>query len=336
MQEFALIYTRYSETIDFLYSHNTFSFDDFDVLTSFFERILPHRRTLVSSVHISADFTYRRTGNSAKFAQTFVQTSLQTSGPSYRHLTPWERCCIVLGLRPRLRNLIVTSSPLNTNYAGADASIVRDFLKTLNNFQVDRKFSLSWPSGNSAMPRLVWWGSKRNIPPNPRFEVRWQSSHDRLELLAFFIPFHVQCLHCNSYKLIRKGTEGLAETMLTRMENQEYYQLINRSVPLADPKVTRYWTFHTHCGGWIEFQYDWVEKTWSVTQGAKKISDEKAERYLAKNKGSYPDFGSAHERLQGLSIKPHPTVSANTDNSGKVIDIPTREVFYQIAGWTKI
>jgi hypothetical protein len=170
-------------------------------------------------------------------------------------------------------------------------------------------------------------------PAKTNFEIRTIMKHDGLELLTFFFPFHVQCLHCQTPSIIRKGTRGFAEATTRRVQSQDPPPPYGMA-PLNDPETTRYWTFHVSCGGWIEFQYEWEEKQWSATQGAREVTDEEMDAHFKESKACKLQGESAHQRLQGLSIKSHPALGAySTDISGRAIDVPARDLIYQWAGW---
>ncbi|KAF2193748.1 hypothetical protein K469DRAFT_745230 [Zopfia rhizophila CBS 207.26] len=321
----------YSETINFLYSHNTFSFDDFNVLIIFTSNILPHRLKLVSSIHISWCFT-RNDRPYAFNSRSFVRIP----SPPNDNLETWQKCCRILDTLPSLKSLKITPSLPYDRPSGRDFDLIQTFLSKLNDVYVDGPFEVSipWPDKTHIWVPARWSNNNRILPwpQNPNFELRTASFHDKLEFLAFFFPFHVQCLHCSSYTIIRKSTPGFAESILTRIE---YPTIFNNNTATTEPVTTRYWTFHGYCQGWIEFQYDWVREKWSVVQGAQEIGDEEAERHLAENEKRYPELESAHERLQGLTIKSHPTYSAYGDTSGKAIDVPSKTAFYRNVGWSR-
>ena len=168
----------------------------------------------------------------------------------------------------------------------------------------------------------------------PHFE--WRSDlvyQDPFTLSAFLIPFDVQCLHCSHFTILRKGARGYAEILLTRIGP---HPVGNHQ--LAAPALTRYWTFHTLCGGWIEFQYDWLDEEWSVTQGARQINDEDAQSHLAEHGSRYPEMGTVQERMKGLRVRDHPIVwqpSYSWESSMTTIDLPNMATLFRNGRWTE-
>ena len=90
----------------------------------------------------------------------------------------------------------------------------------------------------------------------------------------------------------------------------------------------------------MEFQYHGKKEEWSVTQGARRISAEEADRHVAEHPGRYPMMENPHERLRGLVAR---DVVAETDTSRFSMDIrygltssidkPTKEAYYRNVGW---
>lgn len=327
------LHYSYSETIEFLYVLNTFSFDEFDTLLLFLDNLLPHRRQLISSIHFSYDFIprvsawpWRQTG---QFAQIYK--------PKYDTPNTWDDCCTILNSLPSLQSLVVTTPLFKYNPWNLGETVVGnvgDFVHSLNGVHVRGHFSLAWqdlPFGFQY--GQSWWNlNEDDNALRKNFEIRKIMKHDNLELLTFFVPFNVRCLHCPTPSIIRKGSRGFAEAIMRGVSSP--ISPPHRMEPLTDPETTRYWTFHTGCGGWIEFQYEWGKRRWSVTQGAQEITDEEADVHFKANKGWKLEDESAHERLQGLTIKSHPSIGAySTDISGRAIDAPTRDLIYQWAGW---
>jgi hypothetical protein len=255
-----------------------------------------------------------------------------------------------LRIHPEVRSLTITPK-LELNFTSAcDASVcnfVSIFTHGLSLLGTSTPITLAWPEDPATYtpPFIVrtttnYWGQAANLPPegSRNFEIRempWQSPTD---LLGFFTPFDVQCLHCASYTIIRRATKGCAEV--------SFLPLSMDSIPPETTTISRvlvrYWTFHVFCGGWIEFQYHGERKEWSVTQGAQRISAEEADRHLVGKEGlerQYPPVENAHERLRGIAVKdvagesPPRRWSYVGSRSSTVIDEPTREAYYRNVGW---
>lgn len=133
-------------------------------------------------------------------------------------------------------------------------------------------------------------------------------------LMTFFIPFHVQCLHCDAPTIIRRATKGFAQ--VSDIEREEEFRLAppprgeqsNASETNAVassawvPVRKRYCTFHPACGGWIEFQCDVRTSEWSVVFGAREISEEEAAAHLEEHGERYAPMKTREEMVEGVKI----------------------------------
>ncbi|KAF2465612.1 uncharacterized protein BDR25DRAFT_85496 [Lindgomyces ingoldianus] len=328
MRPLALIMTCrqiYSEAINFLYSLNTFSFDEVDVVIAFFATLLPHRKNLTTSFHFTCNFT-----QVGPIRNVYFEPRNDRAGN-------WRRACDFLKKLPFLHSLTISPSFLCMIQSSVPTSKLQDYFDMLGEVRVHSpiRFVLPWAETLDAWLHPPRVAGNRALSPTDRFKFMWPTPTDNAEWLGFFVPFHVQCLHCNSYTIIRKATRGIAQVILTREGPYLTPVQFPRQPPLSNPKLSRYWTFHSYCRGWMEFQYDWVEEKWSVTQGARRITDEEAELHLAEERNRYPELKQPHERLQGLSVRPHPLERTTHSYNDKHIDIPTKQAYYRNVGWTK-
>ncbi|KAF2021074.1 hypothetical protein BU24DRAFT_14337 [Aaosphaeria arxii CBS 175.79] len=317
----------YSESINFLYSSNTFSFDEFSTLIDFFPTLIPKRRALISSVHMLIDFAPSCSSQRlSPFAHIYT--------PHNDSLADWQQCTAILKSLPALTNVTITSPFFwirNMHlHRSRPATWIQDFFTLLNEVRVHGQVSLVWPP----VPNATYVGDVNSLlPANHSFKLYPSIYHDGCELLAFILPLHVACLHCEPHSIIRKMTKGLAESRTDyRIDNESATNPIQ-----LDPWRSRYWTFHASCRGWIEFEYDWEEKRWSVTQGAKELTDDEANAHMAETGQVGQNLESMHGIMQGLwvksSIMNHAAIG---DTTGKALDIPTKEAFYRNAGWTEV
>ncbi|KAF2493187.1 hypothetical protein BU16DRAFT_563365 [Lophium mytilinum] len=225
----------YSETIDILYSHNTFSFDDLDALNWFGLTTLPHRRELITTLHFKYELV--------KSFQT-VQPQLPPNDTK-----TWIDACNVLASMSNLQELrIVVESHFGYS-ANNVFPLFPEFLDYLCDLSVAGRFDVHvpWPRDHPAEYKLV--------PAKAPFEVKRFDKGDLrlddLRLQDFAIPFTVQCLHCEEYTEIKKSTIGSA--MRTESDG-----------------TTEFWTYHTYCGGWIAFTSA-SRGDYAVLQGAKRV-----------------------------------------------------------------
>ncbi|KAF2735276.1 hypothetical protein EJ04DRAFT_511840 [Polyplosphaeria fusca] len=325
----------YSETIDKLYALNTFSFDRYGVLEDFFPTLLPHRRDLVASVNFSWNFNTGvpdpRFSSSTRFCQLYQ--------PNNNSIEAWASCITILNALPGLRSLTVTPAFAAAATAYRHSRYINPFLEVLNSSTAENlHVTIPWkvtplpvfPGLQSlAVPYLALESMDSVLPKTSRFTIERKGfTRGQLELLAFFIPFHIQCLHCRTYTIIRKSTKTFAESVT-------YFDkacLSRPGQPCFSSKST-YWTFHTHCRGWIEFQYDWRDEEWSVTQGAREVIDEEAEAHLLEYSERYPKQENRHERLYGLNLRDTAVRGWGESFTGKVLDVPTKERYYMNMGW---
>ncbi|KAF2449622.1 hypothetical protein P171DRAFT_440108 [Karstenula rhodostoma CBS 690.94] len=334
---------RYSECIDFLYSHNTFAFDDSALLCAFLGSVLPSRACIITSFHLVP--VLERDWDSFSHRDVFV--AVQLSIASFPHL---GRFLDVLEQHPTIHSLTITPkfgldfAP--TCHRQVIPAYIHEFTHKLNLLKASTPVTLAWPeeptgyvlyTSVATMMALSpsYWGREMYLPPaNSRnFHLRmipWQSPTG---FMAFFIPFDVRCLHCASYTIIRRGTGGRAEVSFlplslscTPPENVTLSQVL-----------IRYWTFHVFCGGWIEFQYHGGRKEWSVLQGAQIIPAEEADRHLAEKEGlerQYPPAENPHERLKGITVgNVLDRVGVHRYGMRDIIDEPTMDAYYRNVGW---
>ncbi|KAF2259738.1 hypothetical protein CC78DRAFT_620782 [Lojkania enalia] len=320
----------YSETIDILYSLNmfSFSFEELGNLEIFLDNLLPHRRKQISAIHITISLIEHRIYPSRAFSRPWEKPHNATG-------VTWWKSCIALRSLPSLRSLTISPAFTFNNQSCQLEPEVRANLDSINKIPIQGRFSVTIPWPERAENR-AWIASDNVLPQNPNFKIiRHIAPRNDVELLAFFLPFNVQCLHCRSYTIIRKTTKGLVESVVYRASADFLQRPPNCSVRVPDPVTSYYWTFHTYCGGWLEFQYDWEDKKWSVTQGAREISDEEAATHLTKCGDLYPEMESQHEKLNGLQVRLDPVMRAYCAQSGTTLDTPTKEMFYQNVGWTR-
>lgn len=338
---------RYSECIDFLYSHNTFSFDDPAWFYAWMRFLLPCRVRLITSLHLAPVFAHEE--NNTRKPQLFIQKQPSPTDVDHyqRYLEPAFK---FLEPHPTRYRLLVTPKPrlnFTTNCDLLVGNFVPKFVYELNRLQT-AMITLAWPEdpaiyAPTAVVHTSYWGREASLPPEEdrKFELKempWQSP---TALLAFFIPFDVQCLHCVDYTIIRRTTRGCAEVSFLPLS----LSTIPRENPMLPDVLMRYWTYHVFCGGWIEFQYHGRRKEWSVTQGAKRIPKEDADRHLASREGlerQYPALGNPHERLKGITATyvvggsgPGRWSLSQWQGIGMIIDEPTRETYYRNVGWTR-
>jgi len=317
-----LTHDRYSECIDVVYMLNTFAFDEAPTMHTFLTHLLPYRKYLIAHIHLAPNF-----GNDTYDIQLRGRTFSATYTPPANETHLWRL--------PNLRSLTVTPSRdrIKPDPCGSQRLLdsIRFFVDEIATTKVDGPFTLAWPEDEGAYRSHFsrgWWGRDDYLPPTRNFELRRIPPRSSVELLAFFFPFHVQCLHCASYTIIRKATKGFAEACYYKCKAGD---LIPTRVGQT---LARYWTFHSYCGGWIELEYDYKSKVWCVTQGARVVDNEEAEAHLAESGDRYPRVvESAHEMLQGLENKTMTTWNAGQAN-GRALDSPTRESFYRYAGWS--
>lgn len=315
----------YSESIDHLYALNTFSFDDPEVFNLFYASLLPHRRNRIRSIHFLIDnLAWGPTD------RTFNTTYM----PKEKDSMPWRNTTQIISELPHIQTLTIQAS-VSWMRSKIPIRVILDALDDVPRYFTREmcQISIVRPRKSPHALHLTRFRIDRSfhLPPGFALEVQRKRPHDRCELLGFFMPFSVECLHCESRTVIRKATKGMAEAALTRVVSSPR----RNGAALPDPAFTRYWTFHPHCNGWMELWYDWVTKEWSVTQGARRISEEEAEARLVEDGGARGPVESAHEMLQSFHVRGDPTFVTSTGESGKTIDIPTKEAFYRHVGWTK-
>jgi hypothetical protein len=314
-----LTHDSYSECIDLVYMLNTFAFDEAPTMHLFLTHLLPYRKYLIAHMHLAPYFGNDSYSSHLAFSDIYTPSSNDT------HL--WRL--------PNLRSLSVTPgrARINPDPYGSQRMLdsIRFFVEELSTIKVDGPFTLTWPQDQGTPHTILppgWWGRDEYLPATRNFDVRRVPPRAHTDLMAFFFPLHVQCLHCTSYTMIRRTTKGFAEACYYKREGGDL-------VPTrVGPTLARYWTFHTYCGGWIELEYDYGSRTWCVTQGARAIGDEEAEAHLAAaSRDRYPQVvASAHEMLQGLHNKLRTTWNAGQAHRS-ALDSPTRETFYRNAGW---
>ncbi|KAF2110739.1 hypothetical protein BDV96DRAFT_199100 [Lophiotrema nucula] len=321
----------YSEAIEYLYSLNTFSFDDFTLLPIFLSMLLPQRRKLIASLHVSWDFTEGRPSTPREFHRIYE--------PRNDPGQTWSPFFYALNGIPSLRNLAVTRNFVLSHRSVLSQDLVRLFLELLNNVNISGRFrvTIPWPEGiavaNHVFITYSWTANDDLLPEDLKFTIkRMPPQYSSVELLSFFLPFNIRCLHCLEPRIIRKAVKGFAEAVLYRADTGH---LQSPPWPLSAPMKSVYWTFHAHCGGWIEFQYDWNEKSWIVTQGARRVNDQEAERMIAESGGTYAAMENPHENLHGVQVKAHPMETNSPSTTGRAIDIPTKEAYYRNFGWTR-
>ncbi|ORX95150.1 hypothetical protein BCR34DRAFT_200571 [Clohesyomyces aquaticus] len=308
----------YSETVDVLYSQNTFSFDESDLFGAFIASILPKRKNLLTSLHFVWSHSASGLGRNLYFEPRNDDGKLSRD------------CLEVINSLPSVGSLTITPSFACAAMGAMWHTRRLTWIHILRSAQLECpiQVTIPWASGQDHPNKDAYI---QELFSDGRFHLRQSTPTDHAEWLSFFIPFNVQCLHCDTYTIIRKATRGVAQVILTRKE--PYWQ--HSPYPASEPKLTRYWTFHSYCRGWMEFQYDWDTKTWSVTQGAKKITDDEAETHLAKEGFRYPSLVQPHERLHPLSVKPNSTRSTWSSFDINHVDLPTKEMYYRNVGWTK-
>lgn len=326
-----------------MYSHNTFAFDDSALLCAFLGTLLPSRARLITSFHLVPVFS--RDWDRSTQRGMFVPS--QPHIASIHHLS---RSLDVLEQHPKIHSLSVTPK-LRMDFTSmcSDPQLppyMREFVHALNVLKTSRPITLAWPedptSRGSYTPTHMsipsgYWGREMHLPSEDSRnlqlrEMPWQSP---TVLVAFFTPFDVQCLHCAAYTIIRRATKGRAEVSFLPL-----------SLSPAPPEgvtlsgvLMRYWTFHVFCGGWIEFQYHGERREWSVSQGARRISAEAADRHLAEEGRRYPPAENPHERLRGVVVRNLLGVPGMGEwwtgrgGEARIIDEPTREAYYQNVGW---
>ncbi|KAF2812495.1 uncharacterized protein BDZ99DRAFT_569164 [Mytilinidion resinicola] len=221
----------YSETVDILYSHNTFSFDDLDALNWFGLTTLPRRRELITKLHFEYELV--------KTAQIF-QPQLPPNDTK-----TWIDACNVLASMTNLQELrIIVNSP--SGYSANNVfPLFPEFLEPLSHLSIAGRFDVyvPWPANHPAENRLV--------PAEASFEIKRLDEDMSLRRADFVIPFTVQCLHCEEYTEIKKSVVGSA-------------------IRTESDGTTQFWTFHTYCGGWIAFTSA-SRGEYAVLQGAKRV-----------------------------------------------------------------
>ncbi|KAL5387842.1 hypothetical protein DPSP01_003240 [Paraphaeosphaeria sporulosa] len=336
----------YSECIDFLYSQNTFAFDDPDLLPDFLGSLLPSRARLVTSFHLAPVFARDWAGSNHR--DYFI-----TKQPPIASVQSLNRFLDVLEQHPTIRSLSITPKPRLDFIATCDnldvARHILKFTNTLNLVKTTKPITLAWPeepipsvwytSTHMSIPP-GYWGREKYLPDEDSRKIKlrempWQSP---TVLMAFLIPFDVQCLHCASPTIIRRATRGFAEASFLPLS-------LSPSPPenaTLSCVLMRYWTYHVFCGGWIEFQYHGEREEWSVSQGAQTISKAEADRHLAGKEGlerRYPPLDNPHERLRGITVRDmirqtsQDQWSSRRWGTSRVIDEPMRDAYYQNVGW---
>ncbi|KAJ4360618.1 uncharacterized protein N0V89_001184 [Didymosphaeria variabile] len=339
-----LISKRYSECIHFLYSHNTFAFDDPAWFYAWTRFLIPRRVRLITSIHLTPVFA-REWSDTGK-GRLFIRKQPDPTDAIHYHQYLESAFTILetkyfLSITPKLRLDFTTRCDLIVG------NFVPKFVYELNRLQT-ATITLAWPEdpatyAPAAVAHTSYWGREATLPSEEdrKFELKeipWQSP---TVLMAFFIPFDVQCVHCADYTIIRRATRACAEV--------SFLPLSLSTMPPENPTLPdflmRYWTHHVFCGGWIEFQYHGERKEWSVTQGAQRIPEEDADRHLASKDGlerHYPVLGNPHERLKGITasyvvggLAPGRWSVTHWHGIGMMIDEPTRGAYYRNVGWTR-
>ncbi|OCK84925.1 hypothetical protein K432DRAFT_439645 [Lepidopterella palustris CBS 459.81] len=227
----------YSEAINILYSTNTFAFDDIDALLWFGSTVLPQRLSLVTSLHF--DWVFLR---------SFL-TRTEARPPNDK--PTWENACEVLASMTKLRNLKVNIK-MQSSYGPPQFNpLYPEFLDPLCSVHVNGNFEVYVPWPEDHLMEI------QTVPRDAPFQIRRLPAKSPVNRVDFVIPFTVQCLHCQDYTTIKKGVEGYADQMQSE-----------------DETAVILWTFHTFCGGWIEFTLDKWNGQYSVTQGATRVPEQ--------------------------------------------------------------
>lgn len=314
------------------------------MLIDFLGFLLPSRNCCITSFHLTPVFAHEWDGHN----QRNVYIRKQPAVPSVHHL---RRLRDVLQQHPTIHSLSITPQ-LRLDFIAAceDDELLRymrDFLLALNSLKTSTPITLAWPEDPN--PHASWharmyppsghWGRQIYLPAEDarNFQLRdfpWQMS---TMFMCFFVPFDVQCLHCANYTILRRATKGLAEVSCTSLDRST----TSPQNPSLSGVLMRYWTLHTLCSGWIEFQYDGARKAWSVPQGARRISPREADAHLKSESGlaqCYPPLENPHERLRGVGVKSVFELRAMAPWSmGRwetgFVDEPVRDAFYASVGW---
>lgn len=316
------------------------------MVPDFLNSLLHRRRKLVTSLHLNPMFM--NDGELRSPASCFAYGE-QSSSHVIEHL---GRTLTLLTQQPALHSLTVTPKLGWKMRATGDWTLmhyVPVLTRALNELKASNTIVLAWPENAEDYLSSYYlhsggfWGRDGFLPEakSRKLKIRripWQSP---TVTITFFIPFDVRCLHCEHFTVIRRATRGYAEAS---------FHMIDFSSP--DPRfpkqydgsmvVTRYWTFHSFCGGWIEFQHHGARKEWSVTQGAQRITMAEADRHVAGTKENYPDLGNPHETLAHLVVRDLVRATplyrdhwVSWFDMRREIDEPTKEAYYRIVGWAR-
>lgn len=343
-QTMILMRRRYSESISFLYTHNTFAFDDPSLLSPFLTSLLPQRARLIANVHLAPRFAKEWHDVGRGKLTIATQPSI---GKTMSHL---NGALDTLARQPTLHSLSVTPKlRLDFRATGREAicDFVPIFLEALNDMKARSPIGLAWPGDPMQTSTFIsgiqeYWGRDANLPEEEErtFELREIPYQYPTMLTAFFVPFDVQCLHCTCYTILRRATKGCAEVSVLPLSSSP----APPTEPSPSSVLTRYWTFHVACGGWIEFQYHGRRREWSVPQGARRVSREEADAHVAEMERSgkgYPAMENPHERLRGITVRSFMAKGAGRYSgttwggwgSAQVMDEPTKEAYYRNVGW---
>ncbi|KAF1957031.1 hypothetical protein CC80DRAFT_504127 [Byssothecium circinans] len=341
----------YTETVGLLYTHNTFAFDEPDTVQLFYQTVLPSRSRLIKSIHFTPNA--RNDIYSRSHWNRMISWGYE---PRTNELHKWWHCLhwLTTVREASLSRLTVTPT-FGRLFAqptgGAHMCVwMQNLVSSLNHLEVSGKkvdVTLTWPKDAwedlppHVAPPPNWWAMNKNIPSPLRMTLREYGYPVKTDFMAFFTPFHLQCLHCRDYTIIRKATKGFAEVSTIEAKNTDLVLAGDPNIAtvhaprLGDPRNsvrTRYITFHSFCGGWVEFEYHSPSKKWTATFGAREIADEEAERHLKEWPERYPVLESPHEMLQGLDDLDEGFIRTRLQ-SWYTIDSQTKERFYRNVGW---
>ncbi|CAI6325313.1 unnamed protein product [Periconia digitata] len=275
----------YSEAINLLYSTNTFAFSGPKTCELFFTHLLAPRRPYVSSIHLAPVFDNLDTPDRYNVRRGYsIRDPLRywSTVISYLQAKPWNLTLTHITITPILNSW--DAEAMNTPW---DTKIIESIISKANRFGVIWKGSttLTWCTAKPPVPIQSWgdvhWEDEKRLPSPLHMTLRRYDYRPKTQLMAFFCPMTVQCLHCENYTVIRRNTRDIAE--VTVLEREESFVLSaepsgpNASLESWVPVRKRYIMGHAPCSGWIEFQYDAREtKKWTVTAGAREITEDEA------------------------------------------------------------
>ncbi|KAF2500546.1 hypothetical protein BU16DRAFT_614281 [Lophium mytilinum] len=243
----------YSETIDLLYSGNTFAFADPLAFDWFHTSVLPSRTRLLRSIELPWDYQENSSGSDSNIPPMWrTESQYKMWGHVSYHIQHQLR---------HLRLLISTSwawisFTSRSSHPSIRLVVPRARLQTGNPIQV------VMPWHGFRLPTAEEAASPRDRESPLEIHRALKANHYPAEI---FVPFNARCLHCGDGALIKAGTPTKAERCFFDVDGtDERYGGFH-----VQPDFYR--VRHGPCGGLIEFELDLLSATWRITHGAERL-----------------------------------------------------------------